>query len=70
MSKKELEEKNVRSLPDSLKHAIRDMTQDQLVRDTLGEHIYNKYVEHKLHEWYEYTTRVTPWELDRYLVRY
>ena len=70
MSKKELEEKNVRSLPDSLKHAIRDMTQDQLVRDTLGEHIYNKYVEHKLHEWYEYTTRVTPWELDRSLVRY
>ena len=70
MSKKELEEKNVRSLPDSLKHAIRDMTQDQLVRDTLGEHIYNKYVEHKLHEWYENTTRVTPWELDRYLVRY
>lgn len=70
MSKKELEEKNVRSLPDSLKHAIRDMTQDQLVRDTLGEHVYNKYVEHKLHEWYEYTTRVTPWELDRYLVRY
>ena len=46
------------------------MRRDELVRETLGEHIFGKYVEHKTEDWDEYKIRVTPWELDRYLERY
>ncbi len=46
------------------------MKADSLIRETLGEHIFTRYVQHKSEEWDEYKVRVTPWELDRYLARY
>ena len=66
----EREERDIHSLPSNLKEAVRAMRRDDLVRETLGEHIFSKYVEHKTEEWDEYKIRVTPWELDRYLERY
>jgi len=46
------------------------MKRDPLVRETLGEHIFEKYVTLKTEEWDEYKIRITKWELDRYLERY
>ena len=46
------------------------MQADGLVRETLGEHIYSKYVEAKNLEWDSYRVQVHQWELDRYLARY
>ena len=66
----EREERDIHSLPSNLMDAVRAMRRDELVRETLGEHIFGKYVEHKTEEWDEYKIRVTPWELDRYLERY
>jgi glutamine synthetase len=34
---------------------------------TLGEHMFNRYVEIKRQEADDYRTQVTQWELDRYL---
>ena len=34
---------------------------------TLGEHMFNRYVEIKRQEWDDYRVQVTQWELDRYL---
>jgi glutamine synthetase len=34
---------------------------------TLGEHMFNRYVEIKRQEWDDYRVHVTQWELDRYL---
>ena len=34
---------------------------------TLGEHIFNRYIEIKRQEWEDYRVQVTPWELERYL---
>ena len=70
LSGDEREERDIHSLPSNLKEAVRAMRRDDLVRETLGEHIFSKYVEHKTEEWDEYKIRVTPWELDRYLERY
>ena len=70
LSGDEREERDIHSLPSNLKDAVRAMRRDELVRETLGEHIFGKYVEHKTEEWDEYKIRVTPWELDRYLERY
>ena len=34
---------------------------------TLGEHMFNRYIEIKRQEWEDYRVQVTQWELDRYL---
>ena len=70
LSEEEREQHGIRHLPANLREAIRAMRHDSLVRSTLGEHIFSKYVEHKTEEWNEYTIRVTQWEIDRYLARY
>ena len=45
------------------------MIEDPLIRQTLGDHIFNKYVEAKKAEIYEYRTRVSV-GIDRYLSKY
>lgn len=70
MDEDEREALGVKNLPSNLKEAVRAMKADPLIRETLGEHIYSCYVQHKSQEWNEYKIRVTQWELDRYLARY
>ena len=70
LTEEEREEQGVFSLPDSLKSAIHCMKKDELVRKTLGDHIYRKYIAHKTSEWYQYSIRISQWEIDRYLMRY
>lgn len=70
LTEDEREEKGIENLPSNLKEAVRAMKRDALVRETLGKHIFDKYVEHKSEEWNDYKIRVTQWEIDRYLERY
>ncbi|HTA35814.1 MAG TPA: glutamine synthetase, partial [Solirubrobacteraceae bacterium] len=57
----------VEQLPESLGEAIELTAQSELVLRTLGEHMFNRYVEIKRQEWDDYRVQVTQWELDRYL---
>ncbi len=70
MSAKEREEENIRCLPKNLQEAILEMKNSSLVREVLGEHIFNKYIEAKNLEWDEYTKQVHQWEIDKYLKKY
>lgn len=70
MTDEERKAAGIESLPGGLKRAIEAMQADGLVRETLGEHIYSKYVEAKNLEWDAYRVQVHQWELDRYLARY
>lgn len=70
MDEDERETLGVKNLPSNLKEAVRAMKRDDLIRDTLGEHIFSCYVQHKTDEWNDYKIRVTQWELDHYLARY
>lgn len=36
----------------------------------MGAHIHKKYIEAKQEEWREYSTRVSQWEIDKYLGKY
>lgn len=58
------------SLPASLEEALVELKKDKLVCDTLGDHVLQKYTEAKEMEWTEYKTRVSQWEIDRYLSKY
>jgi glutamine synthetase len=57
----------VEQLPESLGEAIEITAESELVLRTLGEHMFNRYVEIKRQEWDDYRVHVTQWELDRYL---
>jgi glutamine synthetase len=43
------------------------MEESTLLKETLGEHVYENFLTVKKREWREYRTRVTKWEIDRYL---
>jgi glutamine synthetase len=53
-------------LPQSLSEALDEMEKSELVRETLGEHLFGWFLRNKRLEWAEYKTQVTPFELDRY----
>lgn len=55
------------NLPDNLHHALALMEQSELIRDTLGEHIFHHFLYMKKLEWEEYKQQVTKWEIDHYL---
>jgi glutamine synthetase len=57
----------VERLPQSLAEAIDLMEHSSLVRDVLGDHIYEWFLRNKRSEWREYQRVVTQFELDRYL---
>ncbi len=67
MSEKKRAELNIGSLPDSLENAIAVMEQSELVKETLGEHLFNKIIANKKVEWDEYRIHVSRHEIDKYL---
>ena len=62
--------RGIGSLPGSLEEALDEMERDQLVLDTLGDHVVSKYLAAKRAEWDSYRMTVTQWELDQYLLKY
>lgn len=63
-------QQNIDSLPATLEKALEAMEGDALVMEVLGDHISQHYLDGKRKEWNEYRTRVSTWELERYLVTY
>jgi glutamine synthetase len=55
------------SLPADLNEAILAMQKSELVRQCLGEHLFDYFLRNKRAEWLEYSKQVTAFELDRYL---
>jgi glutamine synthetase len=66
----DLSEGNLETLPGSLGQALQELQRDELVCETLGPHILDRYVEAKATEWRDYISHVSNWELERYLPIY
>ena len=56
-------------LPESLPEALVEMGSGELVREVLGEHLFEWFIANKRAEWDEYRTYVTGLELERNLPR-
>ena len=54
------------SLPNNLYEAIRVTETSALVREALGDHIFERFITNKLNEWYEYREQVTSYEIEKY----
>lgn len=58
---------NIQSLPGSLAEALRELEADTFLQAALGSTIYEAFQRAKWAEVEEYRTRVTDWEVERYL---
>ena len=67
LTRQERNEMGIINLPNSLKDALNALEDDELIKQSIGEHAYKKFVEAKLTEWNSYRYEVTEWELSRYL---
>jgi glutamine synthetase len=67
MSEKERSRRGIATLPSSLEEAVHLMEKSELIRETLGEHVFNAYIENKKIEWAKFRAYVTDWERNQYL---
>ncbi len=67
MSVEAREREGIVSLPSSLAEAIAEAEKSALVRNALGDHIFEKFIANKKIEWERYREHVSQYELDKYL---
>ncbi len=70
LTEADLQLKDVKTLPASLREALEELNADPVIGEALGEEIREKYTLAKMADWKEYSTAVSQWELDRYLEIY
>lgn len=70
MTPKQKDEAGIASMPASLKEALEVMKENPIAKETLGEHIFEKYIINKEAEWDNYRIAVTDWEIKEYLDLY
>ena len=66
MDDSERKDYGIRYLPGNLKEALDEMEKCDLIKETLGEHIFNKFMEMKRLEWKQFSMAVTDWERQKY----
>ncbi len=67
MSDEKKAELAIEVLPNSLDNAVREFEQSELMKETLGEHIFNALILNKRIEWDAYRMHVGGYETDKYL---
>ena len=67
MSEEERQRRDIATLPASLLEAVMVTEKSELVRKALGDHVFEAFIENKKIEWDQYRTKVTEYELNRYL---
>jgi len=67
ISEAEREKMNIDVLPGSLIEAIEKTEKSELVKNVLGEHVFNKFIENKKIDWDRYRTQITKYEIEKYL---
>ena len=66
----DLKRRNIPTLPATLGEAILEMEKDEVVRDALGDHVFERLLEAQRSEWGDFRRHVSQWERDRYLEMY
>lgn len=70
MNKEERSEYGIKELPNELSYALSALESDELLCGTLGEHIVKSYIKGKRKEIDEYSSVVSDWEIEKYLLNY
>ena len=67
MSLEERQRRGIGTLPGSLWEAVQLTEKSELVRHTLGDHVFRSFIQNKKIEWENYHSRVSDYEIKRYL---
>ncbi len=67
MSAEERERRGIKQLPGSLSEAIQLTEKSKLVREALGDHVFDHFIENKKVEWDRYRVQITSYEIEKYL---
>jgi glutamine synthetase len=67
MSRRERRHLRIDPLPVNLSEALDEFEKSDLMRDTLGDHIFGHYLAAKRAEWDSFSRHVSPWEIEQYL---
>lgn len=70
MSEQELAEKGIGKLPSNLNEAVKYLSEDEIIKDALGPHVFDRFVEAKTMEWNKYSETVHAWEQEQYLTKF
>ncbi|MCC3144412.1 type I glutamate--ammonia ligase [Halanaerobium sp. Z-7514] len=70
MNYQQRKKRGIVSLPNNIMEAVNYLQKSQLMRETLGEHIFEHLIEAKKIEWSVYKKQVHKWEIDQYLTTY
>ena len=70
MSYRERRKHRIDELPRDLHEALDALEKDSVIREALGDHVFQRFMEAKRQEWLEYSAMVSSWEVDRYLAKY
>jgi glutamine synthetase len=66
----DLKRRNIPTLPATLGEAVLEMEKDEVVRDALGDHVFERLLEAQRSDWADFRRHVSQWERDRYLEMY
>ena len=69
LNEDEIHRLGIQHLPETLHEAVGEFKRSEILKETLGEHIYPRYIDAKEKEWREYHTSVSEFELRKYLGR-
>lgn len=67
LTEEERQKYGIEQLPESLGHAVAVMSKSELVKETLGDHVFENLLHVKRKEWDTYRLQVTKWEVETYL---
>lgn len=70
MNKQERLEAGIIDLPATLLEALQNMKNDEVIKEALGDHILEHFLEAKEIEWDMFRTQVHPWEREQYMQMY
>ena len=67
LDRDEREAMGIENLPENLKDALKALRRNDVIKEALGSHVFEKFHEAKRREWDDFRTSVTEWEINKYL---
>jgi glutamine synthetase len=67
MSEEEKAKAGIKSLPEDLLEAIRIAEKSKLIKECMGDKVFEYFIRNKKMEWNEYKAQVSQYEIDKYL---
>jgi len=70
LSREQRESMGILNLPGTLKDAVKELKKSEFMKESLGQHTFEKFIQAKTKEWNDYRVAVHDWEIKRYLKQY